>query len=95
MYDKQLIHILYVSCMYTWTREPERRASGVAPRDDNGGALSRKRPQQPFSERPSRLRPRERQRDDLVSTEVRDVDLVAVDNDRTDVRATQIEGFGL
>ena len=76
-------------------RASPRRALRRESRDDNWGALSRKRPQKPFSERPSRLRPRERQRDDFGSIEVRDVDLVAVDNDRTDVRATQIEGFGL
>ena len=38
---------------------------------------------------------RESQRDDLVGFEVRDVDLVAVDNDRTDVTITQLEGNGL
>ena len=60
------------------------------------GALCDQHPNQPFStEQPSRLRSRDPQRDDPVSIEFRDVDLVAVDNHRTDVTTTYLEGYGL
>ena len=85
----------------TWTRDRERRdRRDTVTESHNWGALTpQDHPTNSTSERPSRLRPRKPQHDDLVSIEacieVRDVDLVAVDNDRTDVRTTQIEGFGL
>ena len=81
----------------TWTRDRERRdRRDTVTESHNWGALTpQDHPTNSTSERPSRLRPREPQRDDLVSIEVRDVDLVAVDNDGTDGTTTQLEGCSL